>query len=218
MNNTKVGKYLGEGFYYKVYELDENRVFKRLQPYWFSFKKIYAYKRRAGDSFSSSIIGAHRSRKKEELALQTIKQKLSKVPGSLFANPIFESGLNYSQDIAKVVADAFGQNSDSANEDIINQYIEFQKTLWSYGMHDTTFKLQPNYGIDKNGKLVCIDFGEFVYTKEAALKSVNGKRWTKRGSYKNWPDSHIKDYYTRMMDENINEFNLNKYWNTKNSL
>ena len=53
---------------------------------------------------------------------------------------------------------------------IRDRYIEFQKTLWSYGMHDTTFKLQPNYGLDKSDKLVCIDFGEFVYTKGAALK------------------------------------------------
>lgn len=211
-------KYLGEGFYYKVYELDDKRVYKQFQPYWFSFKKIYDYKRKTGSSFISSIIGAHKSRKKEELALWTIKKKIVEMPGALFANPVFELGLNYSQDRTTVVEKVFDSNTDNINQGIINQYIEFQKTLWSYGMHDTTFKLQPNYGIDQKGNLVCIDFGEFVYTKGAALKSINNKRWAMRGSYKNWAHSSMKEYYTNEMNENINESMLNKYWNSKINL
>ena len=61
-------KYLGEGFYYRVYEADENKVFKKFQPYWFSFKKIYEFSRkRAGTPILKSIRDAHRARIAEKM-------------------------------------------------------------------------------------------------------------------------------------------------------
>lgn len=206
-------KYLGEGFYYKVYDLDGGRVFKKLQPYWFSFKKIYDYRRKAGDGVITSLLAAHRARNKEELRLRQIKEKMAVIPTYLFANPIFLSDLDYSQDKVTVVSEILAHGHEKAGKDIVDQYIDLQRTLWSYGVHDTTFKIQQNYGLDINGKLACLDFGEFVYTKEEAIKSLEGMRWQKRGSYKNWPNGVVKDYYTRKMETEITTKNLGSYWN-----
>ncbi len=205
-------KYLGEGYYYRVYEGGPDRVFKKLQPYWFSFKKIFNYIRKNGKSISGALFGAHRARLREIKALKSIKEKLSRIPHEIFANPVFIKNLNYSQDKVVIVADILEKNSLKENKKIIDQYIEFQKILWSYQMHDKTYKLQPNYGINRNGQLVCIDFGEFAYTKEEALKSINGQKWLARGTYKNWPDIELKNYYTKCMKRLMSKESLNNYW------
>ena len=204
--------YLDEGYYYRVYELDENRVFKKFQPYWFSFRKIFAYNRKHGQTFFKALIGAHKARLREANALKSIKEKLKEIPTALFANPAFADNLDYSQDKVAIVDDLLAKNDFEQNKKIIDQYIEFQKILWSYGMHDKTYKLQPNYGVDKNGQLVCIDFGEFAFTKEEALKNIQGKKRLARNTYKNWSDQPLKDYYTRCMEEVMKEEVLNQCW------
>lgn len=207
--------YLGEGYYYRVYELDTNRVFKKLQPYWFSFKKIFDYKRKAGSSLLDALVGAHRARRKEERALLAIKLKLDAIPKQFFANPQFIDHLDYIQDRVTVIERIFEKADFKACKDVIDQYANLQKTFWSYGIHDTTYKLQPNYGMTNDNKLVCLDFGEFVYTKDAALKSIQGSRWLKRGSYTQWLESPVKTYYTETMTKLMNEDHLNRYWNKK---
>lgn len=208
-------KYIGEGYYYRVYEFDENRVFKKLQSYWFSFRKIYSLARRkTGSSFIKSITIAHKSAVAERKLLFTMKEKqFFGAPVSLFANPSFVGNtLNYTQDRVVVMEDFFSKSSLDQNKKAIDGYIEFQKKLWSYGLHDTTDKLQTNYGINKNGNVVCVDFGEFVFTKEKALESVLKQKWLSRQSYKNWKDLELKNYYTERMFAEMTEENLNYNW------
>lgn len=132
-------------------------------------------------------------------------------PVSLFANPSFVGNtLNYTQDKVVIMEDYFLNNNLDENKKVIDGYIEFQKKLWSYGLHDTTYKLQTNYGIDARGSVVCIDFGEFVFTKEKALESVLKQKWLSRQSYKNWKDLELKNYYTERMFAEMTEENLNR--------
>lgn len=208
-------KYIGEGYYYRVYEFDENRVFKKLQSYWFSFRKIYSLVReRRRTSFTKSITIAHKSAVAERKLLRIMKEKqFFGASASLFANPSFVGNtLNYTQDKVVIMEDYFLNNNLDQNKKAIDRYIEFQKKLWSYGLHDTTYKLQTNYGINKNGNVACIDFGEFVFTKEKALESVLKQKWLSRQSYKNWKDLELKNYYTERMLAEMTEENLNKMW------
>lgn len=207
-------KYIGEGYYYRVYEFDRNRVFKKLQPYWFSFRKIYSLIReRKNASFIKSIIIAHKSSIGDRKTLSIMKKRLSNSLLPLFANPSFVGNtLNYTQDKVVIMEDFFSKNNLEQNKKAIDGYIEFQKKLWSYGMHDTTYKLQTNYGIDARGSVACIDFGEFVFTKEKALESILKQKWLSRQSYKNWKDSELKNYYTEKMTATMTEENLNDNW------
>lgn len=208
-------KYIGEGYYYRVYEFDDNRVFKKLQSYWFSFKKIYSLTRgKTGSSFIKSITIAHKSAVAERKLLSAMKEKqFFGAPASLFANPSFVGNtLNYTQDKVVIMEDYFLSNNLDENKKAIDGYIEFQKKLWSYGLHDTTYKLQTNYGIDARGSVACIDFGEFVFTKEKALESILKKKWLSRQSYKNWKDLELKNYYTERMFAEMTEENLNRLW------
>ena len=207
-------KYLGEGFYYCVYEAGENRVFKKFQPYWFSFKKIYEFSRKRADTpILKSIIDAHRARIAEKNALIIMKAKLQKMPLALFANPEFVPNcLDYYQDKVAILDDFLQKNNIEINKKIIDKYIELLKFFWSYGFHDKTFKLQPNYGVGKDGEIVCVDFGECVFKKEQALQSILSKKWLSRGSYKNWKDEALKKYYTEQMGQAMTQNNLDSTW------
>lgn len=208
-------KYIGEGYYYRVYEFENSRVFKKFQPYWFSFRKIYSLvRRKTGYSFIKSITIAHKSAVGDRKILSTMKEKqFFGAPVSLFANPSFVGNtLNYTQDKVVIMEDYFLGNNLDKNKKAIDGYIEFQKKLWSFGLHDTTFKLQTNYGIDANGNVVCVDFGEFVFTKREAVERILKKKWLSRQSYKNWKDLELKKYYTERMLTEMTEESLNKIW------
>jgi isocitrate dehydrogenase kinase/phosphatase len=135
------------------------------------------------------------------------------MPLSLFANPSFvKNSLDYIQDRVVIMEDFFLKNNLEQNKKAIDGYIEFQKKLWSYGIYDTTDKLQTNYGVNKQGDVVCVDFGEFVFIKEKALERIKKQKWINRQSYKNWQDLELKNYYTECMAKTMTEENLNNYW------
>ena len=205
-------KYIGEGFYYRVYEQSADRVTKKLLPFLASSKKVYDFKReRDAVSRFEAAMAAWKAVRRERKELWTMKEKIKSLPGVLFANPQFIGrGLDYTQDKVIVIDDSL--KDDKESEVIIDKYIELQKKLWSYGLHDTTYKIQPNYGVDKNGNVVCVDFGEFSFTKEQTLKSLEKKKWLSRGTYKKWVDSSIKEYYTNKMAEAMTKEMLDKFW------
>lgn len=210
-------KYLAEGFQYKVYLTENNRVLKKEIPYLVRLYKIFEITQSRGFSFLKSIFIAIDSDKKNGQAFNLICKKIKSMPKNLFANPYFiGSTHNFTQDKVVILEDYLKHCSTEDAIKIIDKYIEFQKILWSYGIHDAVYKFQPNYGVDKDNNLVCVDFGEFVFTKEEALKSIQKEKWLNRSSYKNWEEDKIKKYYTQSMKELMNLDNLNKIWNSSN--
>lgn len=206
-------KYLSEGFEYKVYDMGNGKVFKRQIGYFNRLYKIFKITRDRGFSLSKSIKTAFKSDRKNRLAFRVVKVKLEDIPRKLFGNPEFsKNGKDFTQDKIMTVEECLNKLDDQAVERIIDEYVDFQQILWSHGMHDQTYKFQPNYGIKSNGKLVCIDFGEFVFTKDEALGSIHKRKWLTRTSYKKWEDSVIKRYYTKKMDECMTTESLEKYW------
>ena len=135
------------------------------------------------------------------------------MPLALFANPEFVPNcLDYYQDKVAILDDFLQKNNIEINKKIINKYIELLNFFWSYGFHDKTFKLQPNYGVGKDDEIVCVDFGECVFKKEQALQSILSKKWLSRGSYKNWKDEALKKYYTEQMEQAMTQNNLDSTW------
>jgi hypothetical protein len=206
-------KHFAEGFQYKVYSIENNRVFKKAHPYLITFFKVFVITRKRKFSILKSFLTAFSSDKENKRALQTMREKLKDMPLHLFANPKFTGeSLNFTQDKVIVLEDYLKQNKIEDIKKILDEYATFQKILWSHGIHDAVYKFQPNYGVDKNGTVVCIDFGEFVFTKQRALESIKKEKWFSRPSYKKWEDSEIKKYYTEMMKELMTPENLEKNW------
>ena len=206
-------KYLDEGFYYKVYDIDNGRVYKKLQSYWFSFFKVYNFcRQRNGWSIFKSIISAHKATIGERKILESMKNKMVGIPVSFFANPIFENKLNYTQDKVISLEDFFIKNSLDDNRKIIDGYVELVKSLWSYGIHDKAYKFQTNYGVDATNKVCFFDFGECYFSKEKVIESIKSKKWLTRNSYKKWKDAELKKYYKDHMTKLMLEENINNNW------
>lgn len=206
-------KYLAEGFYYKVYDIDNGRVYKKFQPYWFPFLKVYNLcRQKNGWSFFKSILSAHKATIGERKILANMKNKIVKMPVSFFANPIFENKLDYTQDKVISLEDFFIKNNLDDNKKIINGYAELIKNLWAYGIHDKAYKFQNNYGVDAMNKVCFFDFGECYFSKEKAIESIKSKKWLTRNSYKNWKDTGLKKYYTDRMADLMTEENINNNW------
>ncbi|MEK7185151.1 MAG: hypothetical protein AAB726_00850 [Patescibacteria group bacterium] len=210
-------KHFAEGFQYKVYDIGNNRVLKKTQSYLYTFFKVFVLVReRENASIFKAFVVAVNSNKENKRALQKMKEKMKVIPLDLFANPEFIGDtLNFTQDKVTPVEDYLIQSSLENNKKIVDGYIELQKLFWSYGIHDSVYKFQPNYGVNSQGKVVCIDFGEFIFTKLEALKNLEKGKWFFRLSYKKWAESEIKTYYTDAMKRTMVKDVLQKYWNTK---
>jgi hypothetical protein len=209
-------KYLDEGFQYKVYLIDDKRVLKKEISYPKRLLKIFKISRSRGFLFFDSMNKSIVSDRKNKQSLFTMMEKLKILPLDMFANPKFvKDSLDFTQDKVEIIDGILGQFDDAKAKKIIDEYVDLQKKFWSYGIHDAVYKFQPNYGINSNGKLVCIDFGEFVFTKEEVLKSMEKQGWLRRSAYRNWEDSDMKRYYAQKMSECMTAENVKKYWSAE---
>ena len=83
-------KYIDEGFYYKVYDLDNGKKKKKIQTYFYSYKKVFRHCReRSHMDFLSSIKMALKVVPREHKALEKMKDKLSTLPGYIFWRSCF---------------------------------------------------------------------------------------------------------------------------------
>lgn len=206
-------KYLAEGFQYKVYTIDDQKVFKEELGYLNRLFKIFKITRSRNFSFLNSIKKAIISDRKNKESLRIMKDKLKNIPTEIFADPEFVGNTsNFTQNKVLIINQFLKKSEDIEVKRIIDEYVELQKRFWSYGMHDAVHKFQSNYGVDSQRKLVCIDFGEFVFNKEDVKNNIEKKGWLKRSSYQKWEDSEIKRYYTEKMNECMTLGNLDEYW------
>ena len=207
-------KYLDEGFYYKVYDIGDDRVFKEYQSYYYSFKKVFVlHRERNNVPFFRSLKIAHQSVTKEQKTLYEMKRRLKTLPGEMFGNPTFvDNVLNYTQDRVAPLGEYLESHSIEDNKKMLDLYFHIQKELWSKGIHDKIYKFHSSYGVTKDNKVVVIDFGETLFTKEETLESVISKKWLSRSKYKAWEESETKDYYTFGMNALMTKENLNKFW------
>lgn len=207
--------YIDEGFYYKVYSLNNGQVFKKIQPYFYSYKKVFRHCReRSNMTFMSSIKMALKVVPREHKTLEKMKNKLKTLPIHIFGNPVFiNNSLNYTQDKVTTLTDYFDKHTDSESKKVIDLYIDLQEKLWSMGIHDKVFKFQTNYGVTSNGVVVFIDFGECLFSKKEVLESVFSRKWLNRKKYKDWNNLVLKEYYTNKMNNLMTEENLNNLWN-----
>jgi len=110
------------------------------------------------------------------------------------------------------------QDSEISNflkdKEIIDKYSKLVVKCWEEGFTDRTYNFTVNNGIDKNGNVVLIDFGEITTNKKDIEKEIIFERWKRAGCYKRRISGETKKYYKRKMEELLTTENLNKYWNS----
>ncbi|MEI6352386.1 MAG: hypothetical protein WCO35_00390 [Candidatus Nomurabacteria bacterium] len=201
-------KKLGEGYYYNVYEIENSKVIKKVKSkirmYIFILISNYFNLKNAKKEYNSALENLKSLSEKYKNILNSIKDK------SILGNPEFIDDLNYYQDKIKVIK-KINKFSDQEFEKTCLDFAKLIHILWSYKLSDSTFKLRNNYGYDKNGNLIIIDFDEIIFKKEEVKGQIENKFWLTRYFYKILSENK-KEIFKRIMDAEINLENLNKYW------
>ena len=94
----------------------------------------------------------------------------------------------------------------------IDEYINFIFDCWRNGFSERTYNLTINNGVNSDGKIVLMDFGEITFKKSDVKRAIKTKRWRKSWSFKKDLGKEIRKYYDNRMVEQLTLSNLEKYW------
>jgi hypothetical protein len=87
--------------------------------------------------------------------------------------------------------------------------------MWGQGVGDTIYNFTINTGLDDEGNLVMIDFGEIVFSKPRIKSEVESSKWLDKWSYGEDLEGEIKSYFREKMEEEITVEKLEDKWREK---
>lgn len=208
---------IGEGFYYNVYDLGNERVEKRLTSYRSRLRKIIIWGGTAEFGLRELMFPwIHKRRLRQ--SINASKQIARVIGESLLGNPTFFNKYEYSQDKATVLLEYFKNSTSEDALIFVKNYVEFVHLLWMQGYSDTVFNFTFNYGIsEKNRKFICLDFNEFTNSKEKVILDIEKKKWKTQASLRDFPrelDS-LKEKIVEIFDLEFTKEKLGVLWATK---
>ncbi len=191
-----------KGFFYNVYDIGNGRILKIEKPRIVQYLKHYFFAGR----FPKEV---------KNLAKTSYKIIGSVIDQELIANPKKENGNSYSQDKVEILDNYIYTHTFEENKRIIDLYVNHILETWQNGFSDKIFNFTRNCGIDKNRKIVLVDFNEVTCDKKVVSDLIHKKRWLHAWSYTHWLSFTNKDlwkYYKKVMDSKITHENLEKFW------
>jgi hypothetical protein len=203
-------KLIGRGYYYDVYELNEDHVYKKRRNTFFTLvfiifrfrenlKKIPQYIR--------FFLVVDKETKK-------LYKRIPKGAYPTLGNPVFDAdGVNYKQEKTVILQDVLDEISEKDFIDWVNGYIKSIHTTWSYGFSDIVFNITVNTGKNKAGNIAQIDFNEITFDKVKVIDELDRKYWMYNFSYKQLPEKY-KQIYINKMSSGVNKEMLVHYWDT----
>ena len=96
---------------------------------------------------------------------------------------------------------------------LVDKVIEFILTLWSYGVHEITFKFYTEMGL-MNEKIVLVDIGELTDDKELVKRQLI-KGHKKLEELRKYHHDKVLDYYQEQIKKKLTIKKLNLVWESK---
>ncbi|RLF62434.1 MAG: hypothetical protein DRN16_01525 [Thermoplasmata archaeon] len=197
---------IGQGLQFNVYEKGDKVVKTPTSKFQIKLKLFlwtpsYLLKPSMLEKETERII------KEREEVLQEIQKR--KIEPSLMANLIFRE--NEIEQDKLIPLGQYLKDYETAKEKI-DEYISFIFNCWKNGFSERTYNLTINNGINSDGEIVLMDFGEITFRKSDVERAIKIKRWRKSWSFKRDMKKEIRDYYDKQMLERLTFSNLNKYW------
>lgn len=129
-----------------------------------------------------------------------------------FGNPLFGEDGQYTQDKVSVLGDVIKRSSLSEGEGLIDHYIDLILLHWKYGFSERVFNFTANNGVDDQGRVILLDFGEITNDKEKVSSRITSARWLRSWSYKGDLPEQLKDYYRHAMKKRLSVKTLEATW------
>ena len=196
-------KKIGQGWQYTVYDLENGRVLKKFhswtRAYFVIFREIFPFN---NDSFFEIPTFIKDMKRKADVSFEILKKV--NLPQEWMANPRFINKYDFEQDKVIPLHDVFDNLDTNEIKNIINQFIELNKKLMSFGVIDKSFNITKNYGLNNKKEIVLIDIGELFDDKDLIDKQIKNRVWEKSyvgGMIKN---KEAQEYFINEMDRNFN--------------
>lgn len=142
--------------------------------------------------------------------------KSGRLPLNLFAFPEFLANGKIKQKRVKMLSSEFdklmNQNKIVEARRLVDRVIEFILNLWSYGVHEITFKFYSEMGM-LDDELVLVDIGELTDDKSIVEKQLL-KGHKKLEDLRKYHHDKILDYYQEQIKKKLTVKKLNKIWNS----
>ncbi len=205
---------IGKGWQYKVFDLGNGRVRKLERPvhyrYWLILYRCLLRANRARLPEVYEEMKLFRQRSAEAMAY--IKSVYHILDKRILGNPVFLENNNYEQDKVRIVEDCFRDLSSRECEKIIDGYVDLLLQTWTYGFSDAVFNFTQNDGLDTDGAMVQVDFGEIALSKEMVRSHIMSQAWLRSWSFTRMQDRKIKDYFREAMADKVTISNLDSLW------
>ena len=205
---------IGKGSQYHVYDAGEGRVVKIYQNSFDRF--VETFFSRASDERYNLKSSLRKVRELNEWSRQSImelKKNLALIPPPLLGNPVFKEEVNYEQDAATPLGKYIATHSLEENKKIIQGYTVMILELWKYGLSDGYYNFMLNCGVDKEGRVVQLDLGDFIFEREVIENHISFKRWiTHSDSYYAMNEGELKQFYKDEMKRLLTLDDLDRNW------
>lgn len=207
-------KFISCGWQYIVYDIGNGRVRKVKHSVYTRY--VFILSQLIFQNFCNlfslhKIVISESKRVQEEMVIsnQYIQEILTKIPSKYLGNPVFINSTDYEQDRAIPLKQLLRSNNVKG---LLSKYIHLIHILWGYNIGETVFRFSANNGLDRDGNVVQIDFGEITNDKERVLSDIKEKRWVRFSKYLG---NGTREFYLKRMDEEMTVENLNKYWGSQ---
>jgi hypothetical protein len=153
---------IGNGYWYRVYDLGNGRVLKVEKSAWEKIVHVYRLE-------SFTLLGWLRA----SLILLTYHNKIRaayarlarQVPAAFLGNPKFLTGIDYEQGKVGVFGGVLERSTAKEQEAMLGQFTTAIIESWRHGFSDKDFSFTSNYGYDPAGKLRLVDFNMITFSK-----------------------------------------------------
>jgi hypothetical protein len=206
-------KLLGIGWQYVVYDIGGGRVRKEIYSKPIQFLVIFCMSLGHPMSPGKTWRELKRVNKEARTSTEYLKKIYLIIDMEMLGNPTFGADTSYDQDIVIPLQKIFFAHDILDQKKLIDLYIKLIHRTWMFGFADSVFNFSKNNGINKNGMMVQMDFGELLLSHDDVARQIQEKRWMHSFSYSKIPTDEVREYYKKQMDEHVTLKKLDELWN-----
>lgn len=203
--------YLGEGAQFKVFDLGNGRVKKVPQNEAGSIKAISVWHKGSETEIAEYARYMQLLRERGNEHVAGVIRDVPEASG-FFGNPVFETDGSVTQDKLSLLGAHIDESTSEGARTLLRKYIDGIKKSWDYGCYDWVFNLCTNTGVDAQGEVVMMDFGEMGLDKSAAAQLIHDKPWENSYDTMHRLSAENRDYFIRKASEGLTVDSLNRHW------
>lgn len=204
---------IGRGVQYKVIDIGEGRVLKIPLTTDESYA-VVASRRAPNQITGSERLRIPRYRSEAIESCHTMQQIIEDFPlaAALVGHPVFKEDGMYIQDKVVPLETALNKCPTKVAKDLLSKYVRSNLTCWSFGFAEHVYNFSVNNGVDAEGNLVLIDFGEITTDYARVTRHVSARKWLDAYSYTSLPDQELRMYYAEITAELLSVDSLARSW------